>query len=710
MTGSDPLATLIEKKLTIEPGGALAMADISIGGLHRLAWVGPDPLGDRERLHRYVRSLIRTTDEELPPIAAIIDWWRVVTFGVEPERRAREIGALLGGPTGEALQAFIDLPMSRPLARLRQSYAATAMMAQLEMQLSEPVSVKVAPAARVLKDARAMCAEVLRAARALEPVPAGVRLLGLTAEAAQDWAATVGPDGSLKRGSTVFHSTVEALMTLSDRLDVVLAGWPADAPPAPNLPETWREDVKAACKLRHEIPVALIADLLPEPTYRPVFAPNPRKCPEVEEDATLNHRVFVLGLYREAFETTKTPYQLWMRETLLMLEDRRKVVRNLRAEIGAYAEEAAKDAERYLDQLMLEHVDERIAAMKSVLSGRKLHKSRQAVIDTFRGFAAQLKDVDEDVPAEPAALKRPYKDEPIDAPPPDGDKKKRRRKGDRSPLPLEEDLFEAIDEEKLSEAEAEADLDRMIHSESTDDRLISAFCDPAWPKADRERAMRWGRTVQERFNAALAARVNRLQALERGLVMRQRRISKDVTQIHELLHPKDKQKVNTLKGFDERIAHYQSVLDKLIAEEDHTLDDELIALRERLVIKPESWNALSLFSRLLFRRKLGLDVTPLRALIEELDQHAKQPPDPPLAAICFNHEGRVFQSATVLGGAPGISIETRTPTRVLEGLLFVDGIPADAVERLARWAWVGDLDAAPRHPTRTLFVREEADL
>ena len=72
--GSDPLATLIEKKLTIEPGGALAMADIAVGGLHRLAWVGPDPLGDRERLHRYVRSIVRATDEELPAIAAVIDW------------------------------------------------------------------------------------------------------------------------------------------------------------------------------------------------------------------------------------------------------------------------------------------------------------------------------------------------------------------------------------------------------------------------------------------------------------------------------------------------------------------------------------------------------------------------------------------------------------------------------------------------------------
>jgi hypothetical protein len=274
MTGSDPIAKLIEKKLTIEPGGTLALADISVGGLHRLAWVGPDPLGDRERLHKYVRSLIRTTDEELPVVSAIIDWWRVVTFGVEPERRAREIGALLGGPTGAALQAFIDLPMERPLARLRQSYAATAMMAQLEMQLSEPVSVKVAPAARVLKDARAQCAEVLRAARALEPLPVGVRLLGLSEEAAHDWAATVGPEGLLKRGSTVFHSTVDFLMALSERLEIVRAGWPGDAPPAPTLPEDWREEVKAACKPRHEILQALISDLLPEPTYRAVFAPN----------------------------------------------------------------------------------------------------------------------------------------------------------------------------------------------------------------------------------------------------------------------------------------------------------------------------------------------------------------------------------------------------------------------------------------------------
>ena len=710
MTGSDPIAKLIEKKLTIEPGGTLALADISIGGLHRLAWVGPDPLGDRERLHKYVRSLIRTTDEELPVVSAIIDWWRVVTFGVEPERRAREIGALLGGPTGAALQAFIDLPMERPLARLRQSYAATAMMAQLEMQLSEPVSVKVAPAARVLKDARAQCAEVLRAARALEPLPVGVRLLGLSEEAAHDWAATVGPEGLLKRGSTVFHSTVDFLMALSERLEIVRAGWPGDAPPAPTLPEDWREEVKAACKPRHEILQALISDLLPEPTYRAVFAPNPRKCPEVEEDATLKHRVFVLGLYRESFETTKTPYQLWMRETLLMLEDRRKQVRSLHAEIGAYADAAAKDAERYLDQLMLEHVDERIAAMKRVIAGRKLYQSRLAVIDTFRGFATQLKEAGEDVPAEPAALKRPYKDDPIDAPPPEGEKNKRRRKGERGPLPLDDDPFEDIDEEKLEEAEAEAELDRMISSDSNDDRLISAFCDPAWPKTDRERAMRWGRTVQERFNAALERRVNQLKALERGLVMRQRRISKEVSEIHELLHPKDKQKVRTLQGFDERIAHFQTVLDGLITEEDHSLDDDLRALREKLVIKPESWNALSLFSRLLFRRKLGLDVTSTRALIEELDQLAKTPGDTPLAAVCFNHEGRVFQAATVLGGAPGIAIETRTPRRVLEGLLFVDGAPADAVERLATWAWVGDLKEAHRHPFRPLYVREDLDL
>jgi hypothetical protein len=710
MTGSDPLATLIEKKLTIEPGGTLAMADISLGGLHRLAWVGPDPLGDRERLHKYVRSLIRTTDEELPAVSAIFDWWRVVTFGVEPERRAREVGALVGGPTGAALQAFIDLPMSRPLARLRQSFAATAMMAQLDMQLSEPVSVKVAPAARILKDARAMCAELLRAARALEPVPEGVRLLGLTEESAQDWAATAGPEGSLKRGSTVFHSTVDALMALSERLEVVLSGWPADAPPAPNLPETWREEVKVACKQRHEVPVALIADLLPEPTYRPVFAPNPRKCPEVEEDATLNHRVFILGLYRESFETTKTPYQLWMRETLLMLEDRRKLVRTLRAEIGAYADQAAKDAERYLDQLMLEHVDERIAAMKSVLSGRKLHSSRQAVIDTFRGFAAQLKEVGEDVPAEPAALKRPYKDEPIDAPPPEGDNKKRRRKGERSPLPFDDDPFDDIDEEKLNEAEAEAEVDRMIYSESSDDRLLSAFCDPAWPKADRERAMRWARTVKDRFNASLEVRVNRLQSLDRELVMRQRSITKEISEISELLRPKDKQKVRTLKEFDERIQHFQTVLDELIADEDHNLDEDLRALRERLAIKPESWNALSVFGRLLFRRKHGLDVTQTRAVIEELDRYAKSPPDPPLAAVCFFHDGRVFQAATLLGGATGIAIETRTPWRVAEGLLFIDGTPEDAEERLAAWAWVGSLKDAHRHSERTIYVREGEDL
>ncbi|MBK7759734.1 MAG: hypothetical protein IPI35_25700, partial [Deltaproteobacteria bacterium] len=710
MTGSDPIAKLIEKKLTIEPGGTYAMADISIGGLHRLAWVGPDPLGDRERLHKYVRSVIRTTDEELPVISAIIDWWRVVTFGVEPVRRAREIGALLGGPTGAALQAFIDLPMPRPLAALRQSYAANAMLAQLEMQLSEPVAAKVAPAARVLKEARAQLAEVLRAARALEPVPEGLRLFGLSEESAQDWAATAGPDGSLKRGSTVFHSTFESLLTLSERLEVVRAGWPSDAPPAPNLPEDWREEVKNACKPRHEIPIALISDLLPEPTYRAVFAPNPRKCPEVEEGATLKHRVFVLGLYRESFETTKTPYQLWMRETMLMLEDRRKLVRSLHAEIGAYADQAAKDAERYLDQLMLEHVDERVAAMKHVLAGRKLYKSRQAVIDTFRGFAAQLKEAGEDVPAEPAALGRPYKDDPIEEMPEEEVKKKRRRKGDRSPLPLDDDPFDDIDEEKLKEAEAEAELESMIHSESTSDQLISAFCDPAWPKADRERAMRWGRTVQERFNAALERRVNQLKALEHGLVMRQRRISKEVTEITELLNPKDKVKVRTLQGFDERIAHLQTVLDGLIADEDDSLDDDLRALREKLVIKPESWNALSLFSRLLFRRKHGLDVTQTRALIEELDQLAKTPADPPLAAICFNHEGRVFQAATVLGGAPGIAIETRPTTRVLEGLLFADGAPADALERLATWIWVGDEKEAHRHPTRALYIREEADL
>jgi uncharacterized small protein (DUF1192 family) len=709
MTGSDPLATLIERKLIAESGGPLAMADTALGGLHRLAWVGPDPLGDRARLHKYVRSLIRTTDTELPAVSAIFDWWRVVTFGVAPERRAREIGAILGGPTGEALQAFIDLPMPQPLARLRQSYAATAMMAQLDMLLAEPVAAKVAPAARILKDARAQCAEVLRAARALEPRPQGARVLGLTEASAQDWAATTGPEGSLKRGSTVFHTTVESLLALSERLEVVLAGWPADAPPAPILPETWRKDVKEATSPHNDVPMALIADLLPEPTYRPVFAPNPRKCPEVEDDATLKHRVFVLALFREAFEATKTPYRLWMRETLLMLEERRKLVRSLRAEIGPYADQAAKDAERHLDDFEMEELDERIAAMQMVLSGRKLYQSRQEVIDSFRRFAAQLKEVGEDVPAEPAALRRPYKDDPIDRPP-EEPKKKRRRKGDPSPLPLDDELFQDINEESLEEAAAEAEIDRMLASGSDDDKIIAAFCDPVWPKADRERAMRWGRTVRDRFNAALERRVARLRTLENGLLMRERRPSKNLGEVHALIYPKDKLKVLTLQGFDERIAHFQAIVDELSAEEDPTLDEDLLALRERLILKPESWNAMGLFSRLLHRRKLGLDVTQTRGMVETLDALAKSPPDPPLAAICYRHEGRVFQSATVLGGAPGIAIETRTPREIQDGLLFVDGTPADAEAQVATWAWVGDLKDVPRHAARTVFVREGQDL
>lgn len=708
MTGSDPLATLIEKKLTHDPGAPLAVAEVSVGGLHRLAWVGPDPLGDRARLHRYVRSLIRTTDEELPAISAIIDWWRVVTFGVEPERRAREVGALLGGRTGAALQAFIDLPMPQPLARLRQSYAATAAMGQLDMQLAEPVSAKVAPAARVLREARAQCAEILRAARAMEPAPKDLAIVGLTEATAQDWAATAGPDGSLKRGSTVFHSTAESLLALSERLSVVLAGWPADAPPAPELPPEWRQEVKAACNGHHEVPVALIADLLPEPTYRPVFAPNPRRCPDVEEDATLKHRVFVLGLYREAFETTKTPYKLWMRETLVMLEERRKVVRSLRAEIGPYADQAARDAERYIDELEMERADERIAAMRTVIAGRNLYKSRQVVIETFRDFAAQLKAAGEDVPAEPAVLKRPYKDDRLDDPPEEL-RKKRRRKSDKSPLPLDEG-FPELDEQKLEEAEAEAEVDRMRFSDSDEERVLSAFCDSSWPKADRERSLRWAQTVKERFNAALERRVSRLQEIEQGLVLRQRRLSTDVSAIISLLRPKDKSAVPSLSGYDERIAHFQTVLDELIAEEDHTLDEDLLALRARLVIKPESWNAMSVFSRLLHRRALGLDVTQMRALVEELDHLAKNPPTPPLAAVCFRADGALFQAATVLGGASGVALETRTPTRVLDGLLFVDGYPEDALARLAEWSWVGAAADARHHTERRVFVREGDDL
>ncbi|MCK6525673.1 AAA family ATPase, partial [Myxococcota bacterium] len=699
MTGLDPLLMTMERRLTTGPAELMIFADVAIGGLHRLAWLGPDPQGDRARMHKYARSVVRVTAEPLPVVSAIIDWWRVVTFGVEPEGRAREVGAVLSGPTGAALQAFINLPTPQPLRRLRQSYAAKTMMSQLDAVLAEPVSLKVAPAARILGDARAECAALLRAARALEPIPTGLRVLALNQTTAQDWAETTVPEGALKRGSTVFHATVDALMTLRERVAVVLAGWPAEAPPTPTLPESWREELKAACGAHHELPAALVADLLPEPTTRPVFALNPRRCPELGDESKATDRVFLLGLYRESFEATKTPLRPWMRETLAQIEAHRKEVRALHAELGPLADDAARDAERHLDDLDLERFNERLSAMNLALSERRLHQSRQQVFEVFRRMEAQLRAQGEELPAEPAALRRPYKEAPVEAPPEEVPQRRRRRKGEARPLDGKDPL-QSFDEAALAEAAPAGPTETIAGID------IDVFSDPSWSKAERERATRWARTIHDRFGAALAVKVKRLNELERALIVLQRELTDELEAIEARVNPEPGATPATLAELDALIGETQALVESLRAKEDPTLDDALRGLRDGLGVSPWSWGAMGLFNRLLARRALGLDVSRQREVILTLHERAKRAPEAPLAAICGVHEGALMPVVTVLGGAQADTLDLGPTQRTPDGVLWAEGEPEDAAERLAAWAWAGAAEDARRHPTRWIYVHE----
>ncbi|MCK6525089.1 hypothetical protein L6R49_27100, partial [Myxococcota bacterium] len=376
---------------------ALEVADLHFGRAHRLAWLGPDGHGDRQRVLPLLRDLVRLIREQSVELAAVLDWWRIAALGEPAAAGGDTIGHVLANPTGEVLQAVLAAPHERPLAHVRELHGRMDRVVELQALLQRPLGVKVAPAIAVLSAANAECERVVSAALAYAPPPEGLRLLGISQAELEAWAATPLDHRSITRNTSVWDTMVRGLKERARRVTELVERWPTRTPPELTLPEAWEDDVRRALASYAPLALALIADLLPEPPPRPILDPQPGRFPPLTE---LNDRAVVFFMAREAHDAAKTPHTAWMKEVNRVITELRSEARRLRGTLGDRVAPMLNDIEAMLREPNLVRAKEVLTLLRGQ-EGPRGADPKDLVLAYCEETCAELARLGLNAPAQP---------------------------------------------------------------------------------------------------------------------------------------------------------------------------------------------------------------------------------------------------------------------------------------------------------------------
>lgn len=352
------------------PDDSLARAaEVLVGPVYRLAWVGADEASDRARARARLDGVLArmlVLGGEAERLARLADWFLQATFGDAPLGLAYQIDDHLPGWLGLPARAALEAAGSRPALReLRRPVDFARARQQLRELLEHAVTLKKTPGPELYREARDDAFALLNAAEhAQTPPPRSLKLLQAAPE---DWASESRSRDQLERGLKVWNSLVKHLRNLQAAATVVVSCWTDAPPPAPLLERDWERRLAADFPTGTELARALVHDLAVCGGEEPEL---PRglsarwllgQLEAVPAAADLHDRVALLGLVREATgaEPTARP-PVWEREARAELDRLRAEVRALRSRAES---RGIGDAVAFLDEGLgrLEALDSREA-------------------------------------------------------------------------------------------------------------------------------------------------------------------------------------------------------------------------------------------------------------------------------------------------------------------------------------------------------------
>lgn len=287
---------------------------MTAGAVHRLAWLGEGE--DRRRALVWFRHAGEVLGQARPALGAVLDWWRVAALGDIPVGRAWTIDRVGLEELGDALKSFLAHGRARPLDAVRRPVIRERVQAELErIILGNPG--KVAADKAILGEAIGDCRQVVRALKEGREFPEGLRLAESSPEDLQAWASEDRRGNRLEPNSPVFNHAVKLLEEQFELVRRVREVWPGDAPPTPELPEDWQQQLRDSVGEEGcEVVAPLVADALQEPGGRPSLEPSA----VLELEVLPGPAGFWATLAREAADTAEVLLPEWAEAPVARLE------------------------------------------------------------------------------------------------------------------------------------------------------------------------------------------------------------------------------------------------------------------------------------------------------------------------------------------------------------------------------------------------------
>lgn len=309
--------------------------------VHRLAWLGEDPNGDRRRALGWFRAAVAVLSETRSGLAVILDWWLVAALDEAAVQLAWSVDREVGPPTGDALRRILGSSGGRRLDAVRRPVLFERVLQQLGTA-SDRNPGKIAGDKAILTEVIGECKTVLRAAREGRPAPTELRLARFDDAEIESWASVGSAGRRVEPGTPVWDSLVKQIRHRAELVREALRLWPTGEETITALPPGWADDVAAVAGDRAELACALVADALPEPGPRPTLDPERvmDALGSAPGDPSVRSRAF--ALVREAGEAGGVPVPKWA----LAVEER---VRDLTEEIERRTSEFHGSAAEALD-------------------------------------------------------------------------------------------------------------------------------------------------------------------------------------------------------------------------------------------------------------------------------------------------------------------------------------------------------------------------
>ena len=252
-----------------DPANLLAGARLVVGAAHRLAWLGPDDLGDRKRAVRWLRDAVGALDASQPGLAAVLDWWLVVALQEDPIKRAWSVDREVGAPAGDALRRILE--GGGGFKEVRRPVRLKEVLDELRTA-SDRNPGKIAGDKPILQAANDECKRVLRAAKDVQPPPGNLRMLVIDRAEIEAWASEGPVSRRVDPGTPVWDHLVKQLTLRAELIQEAVKLWPRlDRKASVALPSGWEDSVRDACGDGADIAIALVQDALAEPPRRPIL-------------------------------------------------------------------------------------------------------------------------------------------------------------------------------------------------------------------------------------------------------------------------------------------------------------------------------------------------------------------------------------------------------------------------------------------------------